>query len=113
MVRRAERSLGVAIREGQEIGTIASRSTAAHIAATNREARKRGDQEVLDPKSLPSASSFFTSGDDGNKTYSVTDDVTDSEFDAALDAAKEERNLSRANVVRVSIRSTDAMRTSP
>ena len=43
---------------------------------------------------------YLVNGSDVNATYAVTDDVTDEQFDSALDAAKDEGNLSRANVVR-------------
>lgn len=46
---------------------------------------------------LPNANEYIASGQAVMETYAMTDDVTDPEFDAALDAAKEERNLSRAN----------------
>ena len=100
MVRRAERSLGVAIREGQERGEISTVSSGAAVAAQNREARKRGEQESTMRNFLPNASEYLPAGQGTVDSYAMADDVTDSEFDAALDAAKEEKNLSRANVVR-------------
>lgn len=99
MVRRAERSLGVAIREGQGRGTVQTISTAAR----DRELMKAG---VLQEKSCSSPSDFATPTElyggrnPGGGVLGMTDDVTGPEFDAALDTAKGERNLSRANVVR-------------
>lgn len=101
MVRRAERSLGVAIREGQEAGTVGTASTNGAIAAQNREAKKRGEQVAPMRSNLPRTKDLIGgSGAVTAETYAMTDDVTDEEFDAALDTAKEEKNLSRANVVR-------------
>lgn len=100
MVRRAERSLGVAVREGQAAGQISTVSSGASIAAQNREARKRGEQETSMKNFLPNASEYMQSSQALVDTYAMADDVTDVEFDDALNAAKEEKNLSRANVVR-------------
>lgn len=99
MVRRAERSLGVAIREGQEKGTVTNPSTAAQ----QRELLK--STNTSDIPVLPSPVDFappheLFGAKPGNGLYAMADNVTDPEFDAALDAAREERNLSRANVVR-------------
>lgn len=90
MVHRAIRSLGVAVREGQDRGEI----------------RKRGDDTRTDLadrdeyRILVSPKDFMQTGAEQVHTYAMTDDVTDSEFETALDAATEERNLSRINVVR-------------
>lgn len=101
MVRRAEYALGKAIRKGQEEGTIRTRG----------EHEFRGNQhtsagEVQNPdnstKARPTdfASMNELSGDSGNGIYALADDVSDDEFDAALTEARDEHNLSRANVVR-------------
>lgn len=99
MVRRAERSLGVAIREGQDAGTVANPSTAAR----QRELRKGTD--TLNIPVLPSPKDFappheLFGAKPGNGLYAMTDGVTDAEFEAALDAAKAEGKPNRANVVR-------------
>lgn len=90
MVRRAERSLGIAIREGQERGEISSKKH------PNNNKRAQG--------SLPSPYDFASkdelTGGNRARIYHMTDGVTDEEFDSALETAKEEKNLSRANVVR-------------
>jgi len=91
MVRRSERALGVAIRQGQADGEVRSRGEGG------------GDPAYVDPlrdSNRMSPGSFFKHGTDANQTYAVTDNVTDDQFDAAIDAAKEEGNLSRSNVVR-------------
>jgi len=85
LVRRAERGIGVAIRRGQEAGTI------------RRPSQATGGR-VLDEK--PAPSDFFSGGGETSDTYAVTDDVTAEQFDEAIEEAKAEENLSRANVVR-------------
>lgn len=88
IVRRAERGIGVAIRRGQEEGTIRGR----HLTATADVALANipGPAEVAG----------YTHRADLAPIYDLTDDVTDEQFEEALEEAKEERNLSRANVVR-------------
>lgn len=104
MVRRSERALGLAIREGQSRGEIAKRGDVSERPAYERV--RNGRVEHIQPKppepksALVSPSTFFSSGEDGHKTYTVTDDVTDEQFEAAIEAAKSEGNVSRANVVR-------------
>jgi hypothetical protein len=83
LVRRAERAIGLGLRRGQEDGAVARRG-------------ERGD--LHDGKIL--VSSFFTGGQDTQDTFAVTDGVSDEVFEAALSEAKEEGNVSRANVVR-------------
>lgn len=98
--RRWERVLGVAIREGQARGEIADRSSGSSMGALRREAAKRGEQADLDSISLPSAKDYFANGTDGHQTYAVTDGTTDADFMEALSDARDEGNVSRANVVR-------------
>lgn len=108
MVRRAERSLGVAIRDGQERGEIETKSEASIRATATREVnqgrldRNSFTNSIPDkPRPTDYAKAHELSGSDKQPgIYMMTDSATDSEFDAALEAAKEERNLSRANVVR-------------
>lgn len=105
MVRRAERSLGVAIREGQEHGRVATSPEMKRKAGLVAAAKKRGDGQLHDKELMekPTPADFVSRHDltaNGAGIYHMTDDVTDSEFDNALESAKEERNLSRANVVR-------------
>lgn len=86
MVRRAERGIGVAIRNGQEAGEL----------------RKGGryPSNFSGPEKLNSPSDFFTGGGTQAETYAMTDGVTDEQFDEVLDNARAEGNLSRANVSR-------------
>ncbi len=105
MLRRAERAVGQAVRNGQEAGEIGSR---AHNSAGPREAYVRvrhGVEERIQPslrteKPGLDSTSVFANGEDMTKTYAVTDGVTDEHFEAALTEARAEGNLSRANVVR-------------
>ena len=97
MVRRAERSLGVSIREGQAAGTVAT------VAAAARERELKKHEGASNFRALPRPSDYATPAELNaaqNGINAMTDDVTDAEFEAALDTAKEEKNLTRANVVR-------------
>lgn len=104
LVRRAERGVGVAIRKGQEAGTVLSTNAARSVAASEREASKRGEhkihhmEDVLLRSDLLNDSEWYGPG--GNGVIAVTDGVTDEQFDSALCEAKDEGNVSRANVVR-------------
>jgi hypothetical protein len=82
IVRRAERGLGLAIRAGQEAGTVLAKG----VHGLNNSA--------ISPKGL------FSGGADMSDAYAMTDGVSDEQFEDALAASKEEGNLSRANVVR-------------
>ena len=91
-VRRWERALGTATREGQERGEIATQADGPR----NR---------VTPSASLPKATDFATHqelyGRDGKSgIYALTDNATDAEFESALATARDEGNVSRANVVR-------------
>lgn len=95
MVRRAERELGVAIREGQERGEIRSERQ-------NNSRHALPDSDTEPGKNCPSSPKEFlgNSGSTVKETYEMTDDVSDEEFNSALERAKEESNPSRANVIR-------------
>jgi hypothetical protein len=90
MVRRSERALGVAIREGQAAGEIAKSGDIGGIAPG---ARSRSGGDLARPTQ-------FAPKDELSSAYAMADNVTDAQFETALDTAKEEGNLSRANVVR-------------
>lgn len=106
MVRRAERGIGVAVRNGQASGAIQAPHKSGGPARdytrvrNGQEEHVRVSQEQVREAKPMSPSSLFSSGADRTATYSVTDGVTDDEFEEALDAARSERNLSRANVIR-------------
>lgn len=90
--RRWERALGVAIREGQERGEIATQATG----------RPRGStfQESTSVKLSDLATSTELHGKRGDGIYALTDNATDDQFESALTTARDEGNVSRANVVR-------------
>lgn len=93
MVRRAERGVGKAIRQGQKEGTVARRGQ------TKTAGLDGVDNAIMLPTELASRPELNAGG--GNPgIYDLTDEVSDDEFEAALDAAKGEKNVSRANVVR-------------
>jgi hypothetical protein len=75
----------VAIRQGQEAG---------EFARAGRKFNSSRDDELQSP------TPYFAHAQEKTDTYAVTDGVTDEQFDAAIESAKEEGNLSRANVVR-------------
>jgi len=103
MVRRAERGIGVAIRKGQAHGAVETVDEARRRATAQREVNQgRADQTVVDSLIKPRPQDFASS-DELNGTHGVmtlTDGVTEEQFEVALNAAKQEGNLSRANVVR-------------
>lgn len=89
MVRRAEFALGKAVRKGQEEGTV------------SKGQGTRTDLLGGDTTKLPSVNDFGLSFyDNGSQVASMVDSATQEEFDTALAEAKEEGNVSRANVVR-------------
>lgn len=83
MVRRAEYSLDRAIRKGQDEGGIA----------------RRGDRVANHPDQKISPSSFFAGGQERSDAYQMGE-LEPEQFESVLTAAKDEGNLSRANVVR-------------
>ncbi|MBG6239891.1 DNA-binding helix-hairpin-helix protein with protein kinase domain [Mycetocola sp. CAN_C7] len=90
MVRRSERALGVAIREGQEAKEITDRGNRENYGGPNH--RQSRDATLSSP------SDFLATGTDRALTYAVTDNVTEEEFEVALSVAKDEGNLSRAGM---------------
>jgi hypothetical protein len=96
MVRRAERGVGVAIREGQANGIVARRGQGADVRPPYAD-RDRSD------KGISLTTDFATHGElsaNDAGIYHMTDGVSDEQFDEAITEAKAEGNLSRANVVR-------------
>ncbi len=102
-VRRAERGLGVAIREGQARNEVL------------RPGQKNGhsgghDRHTLTPpvngEVKPSPTDFATPSElsgankPGEGIYAMTDGVSDEQFEEAIAEARDEGNLSRANVAR-------------
>lgn len=87
LVRRAERSLGSAIRDGQANGTIQPRHfTKQDVGGTDIPS----PHEIANEPGRQSMTPY----------YSMADNVTDDEFEDAIDQARAEDNVSRTNVVR-------------
>lgn len=105
-VRRAERGLGVAIRQGQADGTVETKSDASRrgtvVREMNQGRRHSSDEDLLDGKVRPTdlASVGELQGARGDGIYAMTDGVSDEQFEEAIAEAKAEENLSRANVAR-------------
>lgn len=78
LTRRAERKLGIGIREGQSRGEIMT--------------KQRPDTAIYSPKDF-SDEPFGNGG-----IYSLVDGVTDKNFEEALAEGKAEKKLSRANI---------------
>lgn len=105
LVRRAERGLGKAVRRGQETGEIRSVNDVRYrkdrqVASSVHEGNAAGVHQVNTEKPKRSPREFFGGGKDYADIYALTDGVTDEQFDGAISEAKDEGNLSRANVVR-------------
>lgn len=97
-VRRAERGLGVGIREGQENGTVAK---SGDIGGIPPGARSRTVVDLLKPSELAQKHELHGRGGESRTgIYAMTDGVSDEQFEEALAEAKDEGNLSRANVAR-------------
>lgn len=98
--RRAERGLGVAIREGQANGTVETPREGAARGSASRDGLLQ--KKTIKPKPRDFASSTELSGIDGTRPgiYAMTDGVSDDQFEEALTEARDEGNLSRANVAR-------------
>jgi hypothetical protein len=100
-VRRAERGLGVAIREGQARGEI--ETTAEGKSRGSRNAKGLDHlNKVIKPKPTDFAKPNELSGlnVDNPGIYGMTDGVSDEAFEEAITEARDEGNLSRANVAR-------------
>ncbi len=95
IVRRAERGLGLAIRKGQEEGEIRRPGQKdLHYNPRTGERSRGHDYEMVPP------SDFVPEYELKDGIYPVTDGVTDQQFEEVIVEAKQEGNLSRANVVR-------------
>ena len=111
IVRRAERGIGVAIRRGQEEGTVALPGQGGG-PRTDYERTINGQKvPVRVPDREPTRNSpldYLNGTDERRDVYAVTDNVSDEQFEEAIAEAKEEENLSRANVVRKVVAKTPA-----
>lgn len=92
MVRRAERGIGVAIRNGQEAGEIRKPGdNVVHRGDVGRGGHLKSAAELVGAKSRQEVQS---------KYGVLAGSVDDEEFDKAVTEAKSEGDLSHANVVR-------------
>ena len=87
--RRWERALGAAIREGQAAGEIARRGQRTSDSGSEVAPAHFATQRELQGKP-----------GENNGIYALTDNTTDDQFESALTTARDEGNVSRANVVR-------------
>jgi hypothetical protein len=87
MVRRAERALGLTIRNGQEAGVV--RSTGQHGVEAD------GNSISFSPKDFVSSKDELVRG-----PYPLTDGVSDQQFEEVIEEARAEKNMGRANVAR-------------
>lgn len=92
LVRRAERCIGVGIRQGQDAGEIRGRGSDARTDLPGH--------DVLVSPSVYATPSELAGGGSTPGIYDLTDDITDDEFEAAIEDARAEENLSRANLTR-------------
>lgn len=106
-VRRAERGVGVAIREGQQAGTVAKRGDIGG-------GRSTPVPDLVRPSELATKSELHGRGDEqATGIYGMTDGVSDAAFEEALSEAREEANLSRTNVARKAHEKSDLDEPSP
>ena len=97
LVRRTERALGVAIRLGQEKGTIERPNEGKARGSAVRDLLVT--YEKVKPKPTDFASKDQLHNTHGG-IYDLSDRLTDEQFDDVLATARAEGNLSRANVAR-------------
>lgn len=102
LVRRAERCIGVGVRQGQAVGDIRTKGETGPQPPYERNGClvAGSDRGAVDGVSKTSPSEFFNSGKEMVAAYDMTDDVTDDEFEQAIEEARAEENLSRANLTR-------------
>jgi hypothetical protein len=102
LVRRAERCIGLGIRQGQAEGSVA-KPGAIGAPPPNRSTGQVHGGRRDNTTSIRLVTEFAPFSElSGNQAgiYAMTDDVTDEQFEQAIEEAKNEGNLSRANVVR-------------
>lgn len=98
MVRRCEYGLGKAIRAGQAAGVVARTGSVRGVPEPGVRGSMPSSTERID---LPASPTTFLgpSGQGGSEIYALAE-ATEAEFEDALGRAREEKNVSRANVVR-------------
>lgn len=95
-LRRAERALGLAIRQGQAAGTIRGRHN-------GRQLPRPGMAPIRPVTEFATMHDLAGSGKrEGSQVgiYALTDGISDEDFEAALAGARAEGNLFRSNVAR-------------
>ena len=97
MVRRAERGIGVAIRNGQATGTVAKRGSIGGRPALGVRGALSGS---LRHEEMDRPVQYFPAGGGAQTDAYLMAQVTDEQFDAVLAAAKAAGELGRANVIR-------------
>ena len=94
MVRRMEHALVTAIRDGQKAGEIESITEARSRARSNQNV---GNALIAKPRPLDFEPNLYSNG---SQLLQMADGVSREDFETALSEAKDEGNVSRANVVR-------------
>lgn len=99
MVRRAERSVAVAVRKGQAAGEITRIGDGGGVPmpGVSGSVSRSSLPESLDTRPRPK--DYFANGEEQVDAY-VFAAASDEEFEAALTEARSEGSISRANVVR-------------
>lgn len=99
MVRRAERGIGVAIRNGQEAGVIAKPGDIGAINSPGTRGARSGSPRNGDLV-RPGEAAGVKHPSELTPLYAAADGISDEQFDDAIVEARQERNLARANVLR-------------
>jgi ribosome-binding protein aMBF1 (putative translation factor) len=101
LVRRSERGLGVAIRVGQQAGTVETTSDAKSRASRKSSAPSSEDRDRKTPVNTLLTKTEQTGGRNRNHSvFAFTDGVTDDQFEEVIAQCRTEKNLSRAHVAR-------------
>ena len=96
MVRRAERGIGLVVKQGQEAGVV--RKAGERDAPTaNQHGSNLGPVNNVD-RSSPG--DFFANKREAVDSRDMTAGVSEEDFEEAIEEAREERNLTRRNVAR-------------
>lgn len=98
MVRRAERGVGVAIRKGQDEGTVRKSGQVESRANQHGKVGVSADSDRSSPMEFAPRGELLGNG--RANIYGMTDGITDEQFEEAITEAKAENDLTRANVVR-------------
>lgn len=106
IVRRCERRIAQLVRDAQERGELLRKTERTHTrnqhtaagVAVQPEELNSDSEPVPEPKGSPQQ--FFGSQSARTESYAMADDVPAEKFEEALAEAKQEGNLSRANVIR-------------